>query len=51
MIKSGKIVLDDSLDELLKTTNNKQSQPLTLEQIFINHHQSQAPENAGAGVR
>jgi ABC-2 type transport system ATP-binding protein len=41
MIKSGRIVLDDSLDRLLKNTDPSTSQPLTLEQVFINHHQPQ----------
>jgi ABC-2 type transport system ATP-binding protein len=45
MIKSGRIVLDDSLVELLKNKDASQSQPLTLEQIFINHHQPQASDN------
>jgi len=43
MLKSGQIVLDDPLDELLKSKDPSQSQPLTLEQVFINHHQSQTP--------
>jgi ABC-2 type transport system ATP-binding protein len=43
MIKSGQIVLDDPLDKLLKSEDTAQLQPLTLEQVFINHHQVQAP--------
>jgi len=43
MIKSGRIVLDGSLEVLLKNSDTSQSQPLTLEQVFINHHQPQAP--------
>jgi ABC-2 type transport system ATP-binding protein len=43
MIKSGQIVLDDPLDELLKNKDATQSQPLTLEQVFIKHHQPQTP--------
>lgn len=43
MIKSGRIVLDDSLDILLKSTDTSQSSPLSLEQVFINLHQPQAP--------
>lgn len=43
MIKSGRIVLDGSLEVLLKNLDISQSQPLTLEQVFINHHQPQAP--------
>ena len=45
MIKSGQIVLDEPLDILLKSTDPSQLGPLTLEQIFINHHQPQASEN------
>jgi ABC-2 type transport system ATP-binding protein len=45
MIKSGRIVLDDPLDELLKGKVPSQSQPVTLEQVFINYHQPQALEN------
>jgi ABC-2 type transport system ATP-binding protein len=43
MIKSGRIVLDEPLDVLLKSTDTNQSQLLTLEQVFINHHQPQTP--------
>lgn len=43
MIKSGQIVLDDPLDKLLKNKDATQSQPLTLEQVFIKHHQPQTP--------
>jgi ABC-2 type transport system ATP-binding protein len=46
MIKSGRIVLDDHLDILLKSTDTDQSLPLTLEQVFINHHQPQTPINS-----
>jgi ABC-2 type transport system ATP-binding protein len=45
MIKSGRIVLDDALDELLKNKEASQFQPLTLEQVFINHHQPQVSDN------
>lgn len=41
MIKQGRVVLDSKLDELLKNKNPNQSPPLTLEQVFINHHQAQ----------
>jgi ABC-2 type transport system ATP-binding protein len=44
IIKSGRIVLDDSLDKLLKNKDTNQSQPLTLEQIFINYHPHQASD-------
>lgn len=40
MIKSGRIVIDSRLDLLLK--NKDSSQPQTLEQVFIDHHQDQA---------
>jgi ABC-2 type transport system ATP-binding protein len=42
MIKSGQIVLDDLLDVLLKNKDTTHVPPLTLEQVFINYHQSQA---------
>lgn len=42
MIKSGRIVIDSTLDSLLKSNNSHQSQAQTLEQVFINHHQEQA---------
>lgn len=38
MIKAGKIIVDEPLDLLLKNRNDSQSQPLTLEQVFISHH-------------
>ncbi|MBL4631374.1 MAG: ABC transporter ATP-binding protein, partial [Paraglaciecola sp.] len=38
MIKSGRIVLEESLDKLLKSTDSNQSNPSTLEQVFINYH-------------
>lgn len=43
MIKSGRIVVDESLDELLKRNGSTQSPTLTLEQIFIDHHPEQIP--------
>ncbi|MBA6339868.1 ABC transporter ATP-binding protein [Colwellia sp. MB02u-10] len=54
MIKSGQLIIDQSLQTLLKGTNqqanidsakdeNSQVQALTLEQIFFNHHQESAP--------
>ena len=56
MIKSGQLVIDESLDTLLKdrmnTGNqnipekqNSQPKPLTLEQIFIDYHQDQEVSN------
>jgi ABC-2 type transport system ATP-binding protein len=50
MIKSGRIVLDDTLEALLKSSDAGQSQPLTLEQVFINHHQQQTPVAAALQV-
>jgi ABC-2 type transport system ATP-binding protein len=38
MIKSGRIVLDGPLDEILKNQDSENS-PSTLEQVFIQHHQ------------
>jgi ABC-2 type transport system ATP-binding protein len=46
MIKSGRIVLDDPLEELLNNSDSKASHPLTLEQVFINHHQPPLSESA-----
>ncbi len=45
MMKAGQIVLDASLDELFKKKQLSQSQPVTLEQIFIDYHQEKAPVN------
>jgi ABC-2 type transport system ATP-binding protein len=45
LIKSGRIVLDDPLDKLLRGTDVNPSQPLTLEQVFINHHKPQTSAN------
>jgi len=42
MIKSGKIVLDDSLDVLVNGQGTNQCNALTLEQIFFNHHQDKS---------
>jgi len=39
MLKAGQIVLDEPLNELLKKKQLTQSQPITLEQIFIDYHQ------------
>ncbi len=39
MLKSGQIVLDESLDGLLKKKQLTQAHPVTLEQIFIDYHQ------------
>ncbi|MBA6390672.1 ABC transporter ATP-binding protein [Colwellia sp. BRX10-3] len=42
MIKSGQLIIDEPLDTLLKGKEQQDSQalPITLEQIFINHHQA-----------
>lgn len=42
MIKSGQVVIDSTLNALLQSNNSHQSPSLTLEQVFINHHQEQA---------
>jgi len=41
MIRSGKLVLDESLETLL----NCRPQPLSLEQIFFDYHQNKAPSH------
>lgn len=41
MIKSGTIILDEPLDKLLNRNNPSQSNHLTLEQVFVNHHPEQ----------
>lgn len=40
MIKSGQLIIDEPLDTLLKgkVTHDNQASPMTLEQVFINHH-------------
>ena len=45
MMKAGQIVLDEPLEELLKKKQLAQSHPVTLEQIFIDHHQEQSTPN------
>jgi ABC-2 type transport system ATP-binding protein len=50
MIKSGRIILDDTLDELLKNKDMTDSQPLTLGQVFIDHHQPQSSETTSSKV-
>ncbi|WP_133468165.1 ABC transporter ATP-binding protein [Paraglaciecola marina] len=49
MIKSGRLVLDSSLDEVLKSKDPAQSQPLTLDQVFISHHQEHLTQPLRAG--
>jgi len=39
IIKSGQIIVDESLDVLLQTKQADQSQPLSLEEVFIKLHQ------------
>lgn len=46
IVKSGRIVVDDSLKTLLKCTDESQSQPFTLEQVFFKHHQQRSPVQA-----
>ncbi|MCL1051067.1 ABC transporter ATP-binding protein [Shewanella abyssi] len=59
MIKSGQLVIDEPLDTLLERGKGKgnqsiselticQPQALTLEQIFIEHHQAQSPSQTQA---
>ena len=50
MIKSGRILLDDPLEELLKNKDVNQLRPLTLEQVFINHHQVHRSKHEGGQV-
>lgn len=45
MIKSGQIILDGSLDEILKNNQQNGKQPLTLEQVFILHHSYQTTKS------
>jgi ABC-2 type transport system ATP-binding protein len=47
MIKSGRILLDDPLEELLKNKDVTQLRPLTLEQVFIKHHQVHRSKHEG----
>ncbi len=47
IIKSGQIIVDESLDMLLKTSNADQSQPLTLEKVFLKHHSEQSGNRHG----
>jgi ABC-2 type transport system ATP-binding protein len=42
IIKSGQIIVDESLEVLLKTNNAGQSQALTLEEVFVKHHSEQS---------
>jgi ABC-2 type transport system ATP-binding protein len=50
MIKSGRILLDDPLEELLKNKDVTQLRPLTLEQVFIKHHQVHRSKHEGGQV-
>jgi len=45
MIKSGQLIIDESLASLLKTdiTPDGQTKPPSLEQIFMHHHQTHVP--------
>lgn len=47
MIKAGRIIVDASLDDLLKKKEPLQSPPLTLEQVFIHHHPEQKRVESG----
>lgn len=44
MLKGGRIVLDEPLDKILNSSSRVG--PLTLEQVFINHHQQQTSSNS-----
>ncbi len=45
MIKSGEIIVDQSLDSLLKAHSPDESQPITLEEVFLHYHCK--PEHRG----
>jgi ABC-2 type transport system ATP-binding protein len=47
IIKSGQIIVDESLDMLLKTSNADQSRELTLEEFFVKHHSEQSGNRHG----
>ncbi|MBE9536891.1 MAG: ABC transporter ATP-binding protein [Proteobacteria bacterium] len=44
IIKSGQIIVDESLDVLLKTSDADQSRELTLEEVFVKYHSEQSEE-------
>lgn len=50
LIKSGRIVVDDSLHALLTYSNSATSKSRTLEQVFIHHHQPQNSDKAQGEV-
>ena len=45
--KAGQVIVDESLEVLLKTNNADQSQELTLEEVFVKHHSDQAKDRHG----
>ncbi len=47
IIKSGQVIVDESLEVLMKTNNADQSQKLTLEEVFVRHHSEQAKDRHG----
>jgi len=47
IIKAGQVIVDESLEVLLKTNNADQSQKLTLEEVFVKHHSEQAKDHHG----
>jgi len=47
IIKAGQVIVDESLEVLLKTSNADQSQKLTLEEVFVRHHSEQAKDRHG----
>jgi ABC-2 type transport system ATP-binding protein len=47
IIKTGEIIVDESLDALLNSSDTGQSRALTLEEVFVNHHGGQSVNRYG----
>jgi len=47
IIKSGQVIVDESLEVLLKSDNDDQSQKLTLEEVFVKHHSEYVKDHHG----
>jgi len=47
IIKAGQVIVDESLEVLLKTNNADQYQKVTLEEVFVKHHSEQAKDRHG----
>jgi len=47
IIKSGEVIVDESLEVLLKSNNADQPQKLTLEEVFVKYHSEQAKDHHG----